>query len=120
MGRYERHQSDPLERFAWMTRKRMQGGELDEDLGRLLLSLADDLAEEVGASAMARASAARFMDLYARLESGAEESLLTHSRGVSQLVALERAIRAGGKVKRPAGPRGPMWQRSGEGDDNAA
>jgi hypothetical protein len=72
----------------------MASGEMDGDLGPLLLTMGEEMARATpGASGMLRAMQARFLDLYGRLEGAESAELMTHTRGVSQLEALYRSIR---------------------------
>ena len=118
-GRRFRYQEDPLYRFLWRTRQRMDAGELDADLGTLLIVMGEDMARSTpGASLMLRAMQGRFLDLYGRLEDGSTADLLTHTRGVSQLDALHKSIRAAagregaGRKSSPFSPPSPE-RRSG-------
>ncbi len=110
----------------------MAAGELDRDLGALLLAMAEEMALETpGASGMLRALQARYLDLYARLEDSGTADLLTHSRGVSQLVQLQRSIRLAdikelthrphrdSPFAAPARPRGQVPEVGAEGGEGS-
>jgi len=95
----------------------MAAGELDVDLGTLLLSLSEEMERESPkASGMLRGLQARYLDLFERLEAGPGD-LMSHSRGVSQLVALQRSIRlaatrdGSGRKSSPFSPPAPAPQR---------
>jgi hypothetical protein len=110
----------PLDRFRWSVTKRMRAGELDRDLGTLLLAMSTEMEHETPeAGVTVRGLQARYLDLYERLEEPGLTELLTRTRAVSQMVALERSIRASYRGSGKVRGSSSMWTTRTAGADDA-